>query len=217
MNIHGRFGKNDSVKFIVISFSLSWLQKNGFGAYEWFKPLLDPKDKNQGLLMLEYLNVADFTTATELNNTLVPNTEFIFSIKVNSFLLIKRFYDAIESRNDLKIHKSHSGYFFQMVKVEHRISEYLTANLPLIKSLSKEFNMSDGNLKRHFRIVYGKNIYEYYLEKKMNLAKDMILKEGRTVSVVAYSLGYEKVSSFSKAFKKMHGILPSNLKQNKTA
>jgi len=217
MNIHGRFGKNDSVKFIVISFSLSWLERNGFGTYAWFKPLLDPKDKNQGLLMLEYLNVADFTTATELNNTLVPSTEFIFSIKVNSFLLIKRFYDAIENRNDLKIHKSHSGYFFQMVKVEHRISEYLTANLPLIKSLSKEFNMSDGNLKRHFRIVYGKNIYEYYLEKKMNLAKDMILKEGRTVSVVAYSLGYEKVSSFSKAFKKMHGVLPSNLKQNKTA
>jgi AraC-like DNA-binding protein len=75
--------------------------------------------------------------------------------------------------------------------------------------------MSDSNLKRHFRIVYGKNIYEYYLEKKMSLAREMILNEENTVSVVAYSLGYEKVSSFSKAFKKMYGVLPSNLKQNK--
>jgi AraC-like DNA-binding protein len=217
LNVHGRFGKNDSVKVIVISFSLSWLEKNGFGSYEWFKPVLESNETNRGILLLEYLDMTDFTTATELNNILIPNAEFVFPVKADAFQLIKRFYDAIESRNDRSIHKGRSDYFFQMVKVEHRISEYLTANLPVIKALSKEFNMSDSNLKRHFRIVYGKNIYEYYLEKKMTLAREMILNEGKPVSIVAYSLGYEKVSSFSKAFKKMYGVVPSDLKHGKSA
>jgi len=215
MNVHGHFGKNDSVKVIIISFSLSWLQKNSFESYEWFKPILALKDNDKGLLLLEEPNMTDFNTASELNNLLKPDAEFIFTIKTDAFLLIKRFFDAIEKRNDRDMHKSRPDYFFEMVKVEHKISEYLTANLPVIKVLSKEFNMSDSNLKRHFRIVYGKNIYEYYLEKKMNLAKEMILNEGKPVSSVAYSLGYEKVSSFSKAFKKMHGIVPSDLRHHK--
>jgi AraC-like DNA-binding protein len=217
MNVHGRFSKNDSVKVIIISFSVSWLQKNGFESYEWFKPVLASKENDKGLLLLESLNMTDFTTASELNTLLVPNAEYIFTIKTDAFLLIKRFFDAIEKRNDMDMHKTRPDYFFEMVKVEHRISEYLTANLPVIKVLSKEFNMSDSNLKRHFRIVYGKNIYEYYLEKKMTLAKDMILNEGKSISIVAYSLGYEKVSSFSKAFKKMYGVVPSDLKHNKIA
>jgi hypothetical protein len=85
MNVHGRFGKNDSVKVIVISFSLSWLQRNGFESYEWFKPLLESKDKNKGLLMLENLNVNDFSTATELNTILIPDTRLVFAVKADSF------------------------------------------------------------------------------------------------------------------------------------
>jgi AraC-like DNA-binding protein len=214
MSVNGRFGKNDSVKVIVLSFSLSWLQKNGVESYKWFKPFLSSTESSQGILILENLNMTDYNTASELNKLITPDSEYVFSVKADAFQLIKRFYDAIENRKDMEIHKSRSDYFFHMVKVEHRISEYLTANLPMIKDLSKEFNMSDSNLKRHFRIVYGKNIYEYYLEKKMTLAKEMLLNEGGNVSIVAYALGYQKVSSFSKAFKKIHGVLPSNFKRN---
>jgi AraC-like DNA-binding protein len=215
MSVHGKFRKNDSVKAIVISVSLSWLQKNGFETYQWFKPFLNTKNISKGLLMLESLEVADFSAARELNNVIIPDAGFVFSIKADAFLLIKRFFDAIEKRHDHNLHKSHSGYFFEMVKVENRISEYLNDNLPQIKTLSKEFNMSESNLKRHFRIVYGKNIYEYYLEKKMGLAKEMLMNQGTAISSVAYSLGYEKVSSFTKAFKKLYGVLPSDLRNNK--
>jgi AraC-like DNA-binding protein len=37
--------------------------------------------------------------------------------------------------------------------------------LPSRKELAKEFAMSESTLKRHFKAVYGKTMYEYYLEK----------------------------------------------------
>jgi len=54
--------------------------------------------------------------------------------------------------------------------------------------------------------------YEYYLEKKMELAKWLLQEKKVSVSETAYMLGYEKVSAFITIFKKYHHILPGRLK-----
>ncbi|HEY4060883.1 MAG TPA: AraC family transcriptional regulator [Puia sp.] len=97
-------------------------------------------------------------------------------------------------------------------QVEQRLLQNLENRLPSQKELAKEFALSESTLKRHFKVVYGKTLYEYYLGKKMELAK-RLLQEGKTsVSETAYKLGYEKVSAFIIIFKKHHGVLPGSLK-----
>ncbi len=214
IKIHGRFEKNDTVKMVVISFSLSWLHGQGFNTLENWKPFLtDTQERDHGILMMLSPDVADYKLAEAINSKHIPGSDFLFPIKANVLKLIERFYTALAEEKQ-PANSQRSDYFLQMIRVEKKVNEYLTSNLPLIKDLAREFNMSESNLKKHFRIVYKKNIYEYYLEKKMNLAKDMVLANGSQVSKIAYSLGYEKVASFSNAFKKAFGVLPSRLKPN---
>jgi len=95
-------------------------------------------------------------------------------------------------------------------QVEHRLVQSLEDMLPSQKELAKEFAMSESTLKRHFKAVYGKTMYEYYLEKKMELAKWLIQEKKSSVSETAYTLGYEKVSAFISMFKKFHKVLPGS-------
>ncbi len=96
--------------------------------------------------------------------------------------------------------------------VEQRLVQSLEDMLPSQKQLAKEFALSESTLKRHFKAVYGKTMYDYYLEKKMELAKWLLQEKKISVSETAYSLGYEKVSAFISMFKKYHNILPGSLK-----
>ena len=211
--IRGRFEKDETVKVVIISFSSSWLRKNCFDTTGTGKSLLtEGEERDKGVLMMQYPDMEDHNTAASINQMHIPGNNFPFPIKANCLKLIERFFEAIEKRQHINLKESNTEHFLQMLKVEKFICKHLLTNLPVIKELSKLFLMSESNLKKHFRIVYGKNIYEYYLEKKMSLAREMLLKDNNTISKVAYSMGYEKVASFSKAFKKMYHILPSQLK-----
>lgn len=217
LQIRGKFEKNDNARVIIISFSVSWLQKNGFNTLESCRSFLSAgNERDKGILMMQYPDVIDHQVASDINKAHIPGNEFSFPIKANCFKLVERFFEAIEKRESPNLKESKAEYFIQMLKVEEKISDCLHTSLPLIKELSKEFLMSESNLKKHFRIVYGKNIYEFYLDKKMNLARTMLLNENNSISKVAYSLGYEKVSSFSKAFVKKFGLLPSHLKSHQS-
>ena len=94
--------------------------------------------------------------------------------------------------------------------VEQRLVQSLEDMLPSQKQLAREFAMSESTLKRHFKAIYGKTMYEYYLEKKMELAKRLLQEKKMGVSQTAYMLGYEKVSAFINMFKKYHQVLPGS-------
>lgn len=96
--------------------------------------------------------------------------------------------------------------------VEQRLVQSLEDMLPSQKQLAREFALSESTLKRHFKAVYGKTMYDYYLEKKMELAKWLLQERKISVSETAYRLGYEKVSAFICMFKKYHKVLPGSFK-----
>ncbi len=217
LQIHGQFQKNDTVKAVIILFTDSWIQKNKLHITEPFKTLFtDIINEEKSPMILNPMKVEEYNLAADIHKYINSPDGDRFAIKINSLLLIKNFLSGLANREHLDLNEPHSFYFPEMVKLEKRLSDYLTTALPSIKVLSKEFNLSESTLKRHFRIVYGKNIYQYYLEKKMELAKEMIEKERLPVAAVAYSLGYEKVSSLTSVFKKIYNVLPKSLKIRKT-
>lgn len=60
--------------------------------------------------------------------------------------------------------------------------------------------------------MFGKSIYEYYLELKMDYAKRLLMERPLSVNEVASMLDYEKVSNFIDMFKRHHGITPGVLR-----
>jgi AraC-like DNA-binding protein len=97
-------------------------------------------------------------------------------------------------------------------QVEQRLVQSLEDMLPSQKQLAKEFALSESTLKRHFKAIYGTTMYDYYLEKKMALARWLLQERKISVSETAYRLGYEKVSAFICTFKKYQKVLPGSLK-----
>jgi AraC-like DNA-binding protein len=58
--------------------------------------------------------------------------------------------------------------------------------------------------------LYGKSIYGYYLEKKMEVAKKILVENRITVKEIAEILGYRQVSAFIESFTKHHGYSPGS-------
>lgn len=105
------------------------------------------------------------------------------------------------------------AHFIKVMEAEAILKAHLEANLPTVNMIAQQVSLSESTLKRHFKIVFGKSLYEYYLEKKMQLAKNLLQEQPLTVYQAASRLGYEKVSNFIWIFKKHHGYSPGTIKK----
>ena len=55
----------------------------------------------------------------------------------------------------------------------------------------------------------GRSAQEYILSKTMEVAKDLLADRSRSISDIAYTLGYQYPQYFSKAFKRVVGTSPN--------
>lgn len=86
---------------------------------------------------------------------------------------------------------------------------------PSLLELSRLLHMNDCKLKRGFKTCYGKTVYEFVREQRLETAYSLLERRGCNVSEAAFSVGYTNVSHFSEAFQKQFGILPSTLRRSK--
>jgi AraC family transcriptional regulator, transcriptional activator of the genes for pyochelin and ferripyochelin receptors len=80
--------------------------------------------------------------------------------------------------------------------------------------LSHTIGLNDFKLKKGFKQLYGITIFEFLLEARMEKARRLLQETTMTVHAVAISVGYKNISSFTVAFKKKFGILPSEVQGN---
>lgn len=122
--------------------------------------------------------------------------------------LFNLFTEQVEQRSiihsPLKIKPADIDAIF---RVRQQLLEKIT-HLPSLKELSLDAGMSVSKLQKCFQQVCGKNISQYALHEKMNLAKEMLASKKYSVSEVGYQLGYSNLSHFSKAFNKKFGVKP---------
>ena len=64
-------------------------------------------------------------------------------------------------------------------------------------------------LSEGFRVMFGATLHDYLVDCRMNAARALLL-QGITVADVAERVGYQDRGSFSKLFKRLHGVSPSD-------
>ena len=160
-------------------------------------------------MLLEHLDKSSYFIAHQVSAGLADNSLSLITVKAEIFTLLNHFLQRTMQRSARNISKNQSLYYDQIKEIEKSLSKYYTEELPSISELARQFNISASTLKRHFKNIFNKSIYDYYLEQKMALGMAMLEEKKSSVSEVAYRLGYHKVNSFSKIFKKHFGILPS--------
>lgn len=96
-------------------------------------------------------------------------------------------------------------------KVEKILLENLTSAFPGLDFLTKEGGVSETTLKVNFKLIFGTSPGQYFQQKQMFLAREVLLSENIMIKDLAIKMGYTNASKFTTAFKKHNGILPSEL------
>ena len=73
----------------------------------------------------------------------------------------------------------------------------------------KSFNQSAWEALQALEKETGSSAQEYILSKTMNTAKELLTDPTKSISDVAYALGYQYPQYFSKAFKRVVGYSPN--------
>ena len=84
-----------------------------------------------------------------------------------------------------------------------------------LEYLSKKYNISITSLKTSFKAIYGKPVYAWRKEYRLQIAKELLNKEDYKISEIANKVGYKNPSKFSAAFKEYYKLTPSQYRLQK--
>ncbi|MBB6634345.1 effector binding domain-containing protein [Cohnella thailandensis] len=82
-----------------------------------------------------------------------------------------------------------------------------------IEELAREAYSSPFHFQRMFHMLTGFTVAEYIRRRKLTLAAQELASSSAKVLDIALKYGYESPESFSKAFRKAHGITPSEARE----
>lgn len=85
-----------------------------------------------------------------------------------------------------------------------------------LAALSMSLHCSTVTLTEHFRKEFGITIMQYVLNKRMELAKDLLKNTDMSVKEIAYSCGFADVEYFSRCFRDNCGNSPAKWRNSES-
>lgn len=82
-----------------------------------------------------------------------------------------------------------------------------------LDGLSASLGIEASSICRLFRRFQGTSPYQYLLRRKMNLAAEYLLGSGMLVKEASQRVGFADPYHFSRCFKAVHGVSPSDLRR----
>lgn len=101
----------------------------------------------------------------------------------------------------------------------NNVLDYIEENLEEeidYKQLAKIAYCSEFHFSRMFASISGISLSEYIRRRRLTLAAFELQKSDKRILEIANMYGYESADAFSRAFKKLHGIKPSECRQQGT-
>ena len=88
-------------------------------------------------------------------------------------------------------------------------------NLKLSSFLEEKMQLDYHYLSTLFSSVEGTTIEKYAIAQRIERVKELLMYDEKTLSEIAYDLGYSSVQHLSQQFKKITGLTPSHFKELK--
>ncbi len=174
-----------------------------FDLIEFYEDL----EKSQGYVLLRSNDKIDHVIG-ELYN--VDNRIKLSYYKLKCLELLLFF-----SITNFAVHENISLTSHQ-VKIVDAVKNELIRDLEskvTIDELASKYGISKTTLKNCFKKVYGKPIFRWRKEYKLEYACELIEVESYSLSEISKMVGYSSPSKFTKAFKDYVGCTPSEYKK----
>ena len=94
---------------------------------------------------------------------------------------------------------------------------YIEANLLdelTMDQIAKVANSSVFHFQRTFSILTDMSIADYIRRRRLTLAAQELINSDIKIIDLSYKYGYDTPESFTKAFRKQHGVTPSDARKN---
>ncbi len=192
-------------------------------------------DPDPGRCWTEYWVVFDGHEAQRRFGTLFPEKGVIFEHGVDARWVeaYERLYelwffqpDASRFYIDLLLHQiladcyaaAHKLDFTVPADIWDRAKKALRRKLKEksfdFEAFAKAEGLSYGGFRKSFRHRLGMAPKQYFLMLKIDRAKELLARPGRSVKETAYELGFEDPYYFSRIFKKKVGVSPDLYRKN---
>jgi AraC-like DNA-binding protein len=145
---------------------------------------------------------ADRSDLLRMQNDALGLLEYFLSNRHRSLLGMNPVSD-IENEDDLSLIR----------EVESYISEYYCSDSFTVDSILKKTYTSYHRLNFLFKSIHGMTISEYIRNKRIEKSKEMIADNAKSISQIAYEIGYSSISNYILAFKKVYQITPGKYKK----
>lgn len=86
--------------------------------------------------------------------------------------------------------------------------ELANHGLPSVTHIAETLNISPGYLSSLLKTLTGQSMQQHLHHKLIELAKEKLSTTSRSISEIAYELGFEHLQSFSKLFKTKTSLSP---------
>lgn len=99
-------------------------------------------------------------------------------------------------------------------KTIHYMEEHLLEDIS-VEDISAQAHISPFHFQRTFALLTDITVGEYLRRRRLTLAAYELLNSTSKIINLAEKYGYDTPESFSKAFRRQHGIAPSEARKNR--
>jgi len=144
----------------------------------------------------------------ELERAIDKHSKRLIVSNIELFLnYCSRFYDRQFITRD-NVHKGVLERFEHLLNGYFQTDKPQTIGLPSVAYCAGELNLSANYFGDLVKKETGKTAQEYIQSKLIDVAKEKIFDQNRSVNQIAYELGFKYPQHFSRLFKQQVGVSP---------
>ncbi|MCM1189676.1 MAG: AraC family transcriptional regulator [bacterium] len=99
-------------------------------------------------------------------------------------------------------------------KVLYYIDDHIADGVEF-EDLAKHFGYSPFHFHRIFSAVTGQTLMEYIRRRRLTMAHQKLCKTRENVAEICYSVGFNSIQTFNRAFKESFGMSPVQARESK--
>ena len=132
---------------------------------------------------------------------------------IDSFCQLSEFIDAVYGYATPKYSQAQKTAVESDDDLIRSAKEFIHSNITnhiKIEDIARHVHLSPSYFAIYFKNKTDVNLRDYLLAEKMEYARRALMNPDTSIRDVAYDVGYGDYRSFSRAFKNVHGITPSD-------
>jgi len=118
----------------------------------------------------------------------------------------------IDEKKQQKKHKQNNTIIKKIYDIEKLITENLHIQYT-IQELAKKNYLNEFTLKKEFKRIFNKSIFQYSLNARINEAKNLLNNTTKPIYEIAELVGYKNATHFTAAFKRIEQKTPKQFRK----